>query len=488
MGNVARSMPLETGSRLRSIHAAAVAIALIGCSKADSTDKPADQPTTDKASANPAKPAAKPSASKGTDDGNAGQPAPTPAKVAPEASAAGPAYIAVEGTGLVRVDHGKVKTLIRHDYTFYDLAIDHRAGTLYAAAIGGLWQIDGDDIAKLPQPDRIRNVEKLAVGPDGVLWGLDNGGVSRWDGKGWTREPAQTFEATLLGDITVDLAGRVWVITSNYVWRLDGDKWKRLDGKFAGTAQPFWKTIVAGPSGEVYLSGIPGAFVYEGKTWRKLTLSTGYSSPDELAIGADGRLAASGGVGDVALAAPGAAARGLDLASSGIAAHRLDVMAVDGRGRTWVKSDNGVVILDGKGKLLQQWKPGTVTGINGKIQMIAVAGGGPELPKLTEAAVGAVAGKVLYRGKPVAGAAVEICESPLTMFRTSPCDSATVTRKATTAADGSFTITNVSIGSYGFAIRPKSKWLVFIGSNACCQKLEQGQTYDIGSITVDRLQ
>ncbi|MBX3160616.1 MAG: hypothetical protein KF773_31915 [Deltaproteobacteria bacterium] len=489
----------------RSFHALVLAAALGGCSKSDGTEgkdpatkaSTADTDTADQADkAGKAKPTdgdKKPGVRKArkagddTADTADTQVAPKPAKVDEKATRPGPAYIGVEGSGLVRVDGAKVKTIIPYDYPFYDLVIDPRNGTLYASAISALWEVKGDVVSKLPQPDDIHNVEKLALGPDGVLWGLGHGGVARRDGKGWTREPAKTFEDALLSDIAVDRGGRVWVVTTSFIWRLDGDKWKRIDNKLARD-QPFWKTVIAGPAGEVYLSGNAGTFVYEGDAWRKLTLSTGILQPDELAVGPDGRLAASGGLADVSLAAPGTAAKGLDLKSSAIKAKQLDVMAVDGAGRTWIRSDNGVVILDGDGALLQQWRPGTVAGINGKVQAIAVAGAGPELPELKAAAKGAIAGKVIHNGKAVAGAVIEICASPGMMFRTSPCGDAIVSHRATSAADGTFTIPDVAVGSYGFAIKPRAKWLVFLGGGGCCEKLENGQTYDVGAITLERLE
>jgi len=416
---------------------------------------------------------------------DATRPAPRPNKVDAHAAAPGPAYLGVAGTGLVRVDGGKAKTLISHRYRIHDIAIDPN-GIAYAVAIGGVWAIEGDKVTPLPAPGKYPNLEHVAIGPDGVLWGLAHTGVSRWDGKAWTHEPAATFEAKVLHDIAVDRAGRVWVSTPEHLWRLDGDRWTRLDSKFTGAKRPFFHTVVAGPAGEVYATSISGVFVYEGDAWRELAFADNHI--DELALGADGRIAASGGVGDVMVAAPGAAVRTVDLNGLGVKAHRADVMAVDGGGRTWLGTDNGVVILDANGKLAQQWTAGTVAGITGKIESIAVGGAGPALPTLGVAARGTVAGKVIIKGKPVPGATIEICEMPLTMFTTSPCDKATVARHATSDADGKFQIADVPVGSYGFAVKPKAKWLVFIGSDGCCTTLENGQVYDVGSITLDRLE
>ena len=58
-----------------------------------------------------------------------------------------------------------------------------------------------------------------------------------------------------------------------------------------------------------------------------------------------------------------------------------------------------------------------------------------------------------------------------------------------TAADGSFKIANVPVGSYGFAVKPKRTWFVSSwGLEECCTSLENGQTYDIGSINLDKLE
>ena len=170
---------------------------------------------------------------------------------------------------------------------------------------------------------------------------------------------------------------------------------------------------------------------------------------------------------------------------------QADVMAVDGSGRTWLRTDNGVVILDGDGKLAQQWKPGTVPGITGKVETIAVTGNGPTLPTLTDAARGTVTGKVVSKGKPVAGAAIEICTSPAAFLMTekTPCTGQSVAFSGVTAADGSFKIANVPVGSYGFAVKPKRTWFVSSwGLEECCTSLENGQTYDIGSINLDKLE
>ena len=395
---------------------------------------------------------------------------------------AGPAYLAVDGTGLVKLDGGKVTTILEHKYPIRDMAIDAK-GTIYAVAIGGAWKIAGDKPTRIDDDSAMMSFERVAVGPDGVVWALDFSGVHRYDGK-WTVEPKTTFTgAELFYDVAVDSAGRVWVATPDELWRRDGDKWASLGNKDVGGKSPYLKRIVALPSGEVFVAGSKGVFAFKDNAWRDLNLEAGYGGPDELEVGADGRIAGSGGVGDVVLAAPGQPGRELDVEKLA-KARSGDVIAVDGSGRTWITTDNGLVILDGDGKVVQQWEPGTVAGIKGEIQSAVVLGGGPALPQLGTAARGTVIGKVIRKGKGVAGAAIELCASPGTMFQKTPCGDASVARNATTGPDGSFSLADVPVGSYGFAVKPDKQWLVMIGSN-CCTELESGGSYDIGAIEVE---
>jgi hypothetical protein len=454
------------------------------CGKSDDPKaKPTQTAAAPKVAAEAAKtPAAEP----------ASEPTPQATNAQPSGKA-GRAYFGVSGTGLVRIDAtgGKARTLIEHEYPIREIVIDHRR-TVYAAAIGGAWSITGDKVTSLPEATQYGYHEHLAVGPDGTLWTLDSHTANKWDGKAWTITPKATFESELMHDIAVDRAGNVWVATTDHLFRYDGKQWAKLDSKaITGTNKPYFDTVVAGAKGEVYVSSSPGVFVYEADAWRKVKLSgRSFLSMDEIVVGADGRVSASGGVDDVALGSA-AELRRVDIKKAGAKVKQADVMAVDASGRTWLRTDNGVVILDADGKLAQQWAPGTVAGITGKIEAIAIEGNGPALPSLTDAAKGTVVGKVVFKGKPVAGAAVEICTSPasLMMFEKTPCTGSSVARNAVTAADGTFKLEGVPVGSYGFAVKPKKTWFVSMWSrDQCCTTLENGGTYDVGSINLDKLE
>jgi sugar lactone lactonase YvrE len=456
---------------------------LVACGKSD--EPPA--PKTKQAAPSPA-----PKTVEATSgEAAAPEPAEQPNLVQPSAAAAGAAYLGVSGTGLVRVAGGKTKTLIEHRFPINDIAIDSR-GVVYAAAIGGAWSISGDKVTTLPEIGSSTYFNHLAVAPNGDLWALDHKTAYRWDRKAWMAVPKETFEGQLMSGIAVDRAGRVWVATSDHLWRFDGGTWSKLDRKFTGTTEPYFRAIVAGPNGEVYASCIKGVFAYKDDAWNKVSIAgrDSYLSIDELAVGADGRIVASGDVLDVAIRTPDGELRRVALKKNGAKVRQADVMDVDGAHRVWLRTDNGVVILDGDGKLVQHWTPGTVPGVTGKIETIAVAGNGPTLPELTAAARGTVTGKVVSKGKPVAGATIEICTSPaqLVMFEKTPCTGSAVSFTGVTGADGSFKIADVPVGSYGFAVKPKRTWFVSSGGlEECCTTMENGQVYDIGSINLEKL-
>lgn len=454
--------------------------AVSACAKSDKKDKdpgPAPQPeATAPAPTNPTPPAPNPTPAE----------APAPGPKAPKDAAKhqpGAAYFGVDGAGLYQLVDGQVTQVIAHQYPFASIVVDAN-GVVYATAIGGMWRIEKGKAEKIGN-DMGMNLEALALGPDGVLWGTDRREVRRWDGK-WTTEPSATFDGELLGGITVDREGRPWVTSTHALFRLDGAAWTKIDGTFTGNKEPFFGAIATAADGAVYVSGLPGLFEFRDGKWTEVELpSDGYMSGlDELVTGPAGHVYGSGGVGDLVTMTPGARTRVFELDGKLAKAARGDMLAVDGSGRAWITTDNGLVVLDASGDLLQQWLPGTVDGVSGAITALAVVDDGPKLPEVHAAVAGHITGKILRGGKPVQGAAIQLCNQPLSMFQSVPCESASFTAEATTGADGTFLLENVPVGTYGFAIKPDAQWRILIGGN-CCNELQAGQTFDVGSVSVD---
>lgn len=407
-------------------------------------------------------------------------PGPTAPKLAPPHQP-GPAYFGVDGAGLYQLVDGKITQVIAYQYPFGAVVVDAK-GVVYAAAIGGMWRIEPGKQPEKISKDAGLHLQAVELGPDGVVWGTDAREVRRWDGA-WTVEPAATFDGELLGDLTVDHEGRTWVVSTHALYRLDGASWTKIDGTFTGNKEPFFGAIATAADGAVYVTAMPGTFVFRGGAWSELDLGDGFLRLDELVAGPAGHIAASGGVGDLVTIAPGDRVKQRDIEGTA-KAHRADVLAVDGQGRAWVTSDNGLVVLGADGELLQQWLPGTVEGVTGAITALAVVDDGPALPELRAAVTGHITGKILRGGRAVEGAAIQLCNSPLSMFQKLPCESASFTAEATTGADGTFLLQNVPVGTYGFAIKPDAQWRILIGGS-CCNELQAGQTYDVGSVSID---
>lgn len=411
---------------------------------------------------------------------------PAPAEAPPPApyrGGPGPAYLAVDGDGLFRLDDGVLTRLVASTYAFHDVAAGpDRTG--FAVGIEGLWKLGPGGAEELTAdvPDLL---ELLAVGPDGVLWASDHLALYRYDGA-WTEEPAATFAGPdpLIDDLAVDATGRVWVVKASALWRLDGERWSRVDGSFTGTDQPFFSAIAIHPDGTIYVSSLRGVFAFADGAWRRTALETPYGMIDELVVGPAGDVASSGAIGSIAVQRPDGAVRVSELADGPARARRGDVIAVDGAGRAWIRSDNGLVILDRAGALVQQWAPGTVPGLRGKVSAALVFDDGPSLPTLTAAVTGAITGRVLRAGRPMAGAAVELCDLPLLVFQGSPCDGSTQRFSATTDGRGRFTLARVPVGSYGFAVKAAGPWQLLLGA-ACCTALTPDQPYDVGALTLD---
>lgn len=400
--------------------------------------------------------------------------APTPYRHAP-----GPAYVAVHRAGVFRLDGGAFTRVLAHRYPVVALAVAPD-GALFVSAIGGAWRIAGDVIERIDSPSML-TLSDLAIGPDGVLWATDGQAVFRWDGS-WTGEPSATFDDAIINDLDVDPRGHVWVVQHDALWRLARDGWHQLDLGFTGTSTPFLESLAVAPDGALQVAGSAGAFAFRAGAWQTLPLPDLDIGPDHLTAGPAGHLAATSGLTTAILASPTGRVRVLDLAGTPAAARHLAVLAVDGAGRTWLTSDDGVIILADDGAVAQTWRPGSLPAITGRVTAAAVVGDGPALPALGPPRTGTVVGSITQAGRPAAGAAIELCDRPLPIFDSSPCAGASRTHRATADARGRFELTGVPAGTFGVAVRA-DRWTVLLSVD-CCGELASADRLDLGALTV----
>lgn len=394
----------------------------------------------------------------------------------------GAAYLGIRDVGIVQLAAGKATTVVEHRFTLQDLA-QLPNGEVVAIGIGGMWRLQKGKATSLDGNDK--SFEQLAVSHKGAIWATGYQGVAQWTNNAWTLEPKTTFGEGILKDIAITPDDVVWVATSDALFNNASGTWKPVVTPIGD--KPYFGSMVVGADGALYISSTKGIYKFAQNAWTetKWKPERGYTNYDELIVGVDGTVAGSGGVGQLLIASPKHGVRFTSTESLKLAAKHAKVQAIDGSGRVWISTDNGLLVLNNDASLGRFYPAGTLPGADGKIEAAVVTAGGPQLPDAQAAAEGNVTGQVIRGGKPVANVAVELCATPLTMFRKTPCGDAPLIRTATTGADGNFMLTNVPVGSYGFAIKPDAKWRILIGGE-CCTGIKAGETYAVGSITLDK--
>lgn len=476
--------------------ATASLLALFACG---STDNP---PITENTKAAPPAPPPAPEAPKTAAKGEAKadaadaaapqDPATTPPTETPPppASPPGPAYLAVDKKGIVRLDGGK--------FTPLKDAPDSLIKNLHVAGDGAVWVMGFDEILKLDGDafkvvakagfQETGSVDDFFVVSDSDIWAAGFGGVSHWDGKGWTKEEKAVLGAgsDMLSGIAVDREGKVWVASTNAVHVKVGGAWTTLDLAKVSRNKLFFEGVERAADGTIYALA-SGALVKlgpEATAAQAVNLGApGFPSFDDLALGPDGSMAVRN-LFDVIYAPPGGAKpkvwKKKDFRAEGIRA-----LAVDGAGRVWVGSEIGVAIL-GPGDTKLEWSSGAIPELAGEIVGVAVVGAGPtELPAAGPVRTGGLKGKLLRDGQPAANVEVELCPSPAMMFSKSPCADSSVQFAGKTNDQGEWQFEKVPLGAYGLAIKAGEKWSITMGSDMGVD-MKEGQVYDTGSRSLDK--
>lgn len=432
------------------------------------TKKPEEKPAAKPEPAPPAKPEAKAAAKP--------EAKPAAAEAAPaSAFGAGPAYFVVQNA-LVKLEGGKLSVEQAENVRGVAVGPD---GVVWVSSYRGVQRIVP---GKRPEAcgEQTGLSDHLAPGK-GELFATSYQGIAHWNGSAWRVEEKAKIGAgvTFFNGLGLDAEGVLFASTSDQLFRREKDgSWKDASpSELVKAAKPYYSDLHAGPDGAIYVKSLKGAFRFQGGAWSKLP--TGIS--DTLAaVAPDGRLLLTSYQGATIVAG------GKRQRIVGIKAKSFRKAVADGAGRFWIVTDYGIAIVGPDGKLAQQWEPGQLKEVAGDVRSLAVVGKGPELPTLGAKAVGTVKGKILRGGSAVAGAIVELCESPsMILFGrgATPCSKAIFKASATTDAEGSFSIPGVPIGSYRFAVKAAPKWVIMFGGD-CCAKMKEGQSYDIGAITL----
>ncbi len=429
------------------------------------------------------------------------QAAPKPARVAP----AHAAYVVLEKEGLVAIEGGAFRTLVEGKYV---------GGRAMARQSGGLWVYVDKQIARYdgelaPLPGAPAKHGPVAIGPDGTLW-VSGEGLASYDGKAWKTHalpervkrlfvPSLVFAPDgarygLAGTTLIAGRGDAWSavtaddqIATSLAMAGDGTIYvslrdqlaKVVDGKLAPVAAVKGESLNlrTAPDGTVYAFGLKGARRIAGDKLEpiaKLPFTVGQT------FGADGTLYGipQDGMRIVRRRGDGAVDR---IPADKDLPFKAKAIDVDARNRLWLVLEYGMALIDGD--QLTLLTPGTVPELSRNVEAIVVTGKGPDLPDVGPPKLINLKGVMVSQGKPMPGVRLEICPAVSGVFYgSSPCQGKSFVRRATSGADGSFTISDVPLGGWHLVYRKSADAWVFYFPPGCCGGLAKGATFDMEEI------
>jgi len=409
----------------------------------------------------------------------AARPASKPLPPAPQ----GPVWFSVGGR-LVRLNvDGDFDTVSTRFGRIKDVAIASD-GRLAVASDEGIFTIaPGKTSTRRIGTERTPGLaDALAYAPDGMLWAVGFKGVfhARSDA-GWDVIPKGDLGADvkLLADVVVDATGRPWVVSSGAVHARVGGGWKSLPDGDSGL---FFRNADLGDDGPLFAHS-KGLFKGGGDPpsltpWQPPALQR--TSVEQMVALRGGGVVVRGYAGIAVLTGDGQLRRYNDGVES-FAGHKVGFVATDANARVWAATDHGVVIISADGATTS-WTSGAVSALQGEVRGIFPVAGGPKLPEVGQAARGTVLGVVERNGEPVENAAIEMCEKPDKLFRTTPCAGAPSRITGATGPDGSFVMVDVPIRRYRVAVESGGAWT--IAPKTCCKSLKAGKVEDVGAIVL----
>jgi len=172
--------------------------------------------------------------------------------------------------------------------------IQTKDGALWFATNGGVSRFDGKGWRTYTVSDGLGNsVWDIAQDGRGVLWFGGNGGVSRFDGERWmTYTSADGLAGDYVGAVLVDHEGEVWCRTDRGISRFDGIRWQTVSDQQQLTPNKSSSpgAIFQDGRGILWFGGTEGLTRFDRKTniWQTYTRADGLPDNEITAIAEDG--------------------------------------------------------------------------------------------------------------------------------------------------------------------------------------------------------
>jgi hypothetical protein len=390
-----------------------------------------------------------------------GDPDPLPA---PPGGGPGVAWFATPDRGLVRLVEGRFETVWENPGVLSGVR-EAPDGTILAWTLHRIVRWREDRLETVLDNERGRAadlptlIRRVAGDASGGTWAAGYGRIAYHDGRRW-----RTWDLSVLGEgvrqieaLEVDGDGTVWAASAAGLHRRAEDgTWATEVPAVANGPLHRYAALGRDPEGRLVALADGRVVRRVGDGFVEVRVRTsGSAGWDLLAVAPEGTIALAGASG-VGLVGPGGGtARRFAAGEGELLPGPLDGIAADARGRFWLVTPEGPVVLHRDGSVVR-WSPGAITSLAGGVTAVAVSGAGPDLPDAGEARRGSLRGAVVARGKPVAGATVEICRIPRVASRSTPCGDSPWHATTVTTPEGTFAFEDAPLGSYGLAVlRPK---------------------------------
>lgn len=194
----------------------------------------------------------------------------------------------------------------------------------------------------------------------GVMW-LGNQKELVWFDNQWNDLELPRQDSESLNGLEIDDRGRAWILLGNRLLYTDGNKWTT----FIGPPDEDVTSCRAAARGELFLACPEHVYRLASNTWTKV-MTHARVVVEALHVAGDGTIYV---VGWMKL-----------FTSAGVAvdlpAWKLNGFAVDTTGRMWFATDDGLTVLDAKGK--RRRLPRALA-TKDKVHAVAVEGAGPKL-------------------------------------------------------------------------------------------------------------
>lgn len=401
-------------------------------------------------------------------------------------------YVAPRGGGLVRIAGTDavveaIEDLMPH--TVEALAADAE-DRVYVADRSSVWIIeDGVVLERTPRVE-VGTMSAIHATSAREIWALGSTGLAWFDGEQWRTTPIAELGIERPGDVTIDAAGHVWVMGLTELVRRDGDRFTPVTLHADARAL---HAFVDAPGHALSIVHVSGIDHYDDDRWTSTDLRfvAGAHVPTGRAWGTT---AADFGGGALTVASymqvtsrMGQWQRSYEVHQQTHPLTLIEGVEVDGRGRSWVTTDGGLLLAEPESADFTWIGPGAIPGVEGRVRLVLALGRGPTLPTLVDPGRGSVRGKLRHRGRALGQARLQLCSFPQgDGSKGQPCDSAARVHEATTGADGKFEVADVVPGRYRLAVAVQPGEWRYLPVDECCVATRPTAPQDLGTIDTER--